>query len=80
MKSVDTEADLVALLECSAAVLVLFGGANCGVCQAIKPQLARLPRDGFPELVTVYVDCQAAAASLCATRGVFFATSGSAVV
>ncbi|SFM33426.1 thioredoxin family protein [Marinobacter zhejiangensis] len=71
MKTVSTELELTGLLEDSPAVLLLFGGHQCGVCQAIKPQLERLVREHFPGVVTGYIDCQDSAASLCATRGIF---------
>lgn len=71
MNAVNTEEAMAALLKASPGVLILFGGAHCGVCQAVKPQLERLVRDEYPELATAYVDCQAEAAPLCAAQGVF---------
>nr|WP_285229135.1 thioredoxin family protein [Marinobacter sp. C7] len=59
------------LLQSNPAVLLLFGGPHCGVCQAIKPQLDKLANDEFPKLVTAYIDCQEAAAPVCAARGIF---------
>ncbi|RBP30619.1 thioredoxin [Marinobacter pelagius] len=59
------------LLQSNPAVLVLFGGPHCGVCQAIKPQLEKLANDEFPKLVTAYIDCQEAATPVCAARGIF---------
>ncbi|WP_372988107.1 thioredoxin family protein [Marinobacter sp.] len=59
------------LLQSNPAVLVLFGGPHCGVCQAIKPQLEKLANDEFPKLVTAYIDCQETAAPVCAARGIF---------
>ncbi len=71
MINVCTESELADLLQAHSAVLLLFGGARCGVCQAIKPQLERLGLDEFPQLATAYIDCQEAATSLCATRSIF---------
>lgn len=71
MKTIDTEEALAALLESNSAVLLLFGGAHCGVCQSIKPQLDRLAGQEFPKLVTAYIDCQETAGTLCAARGIF---------
>jgi len=71
LKNVCSEEALSELLESSAAVLLLFGGAHCGVCQAIKPQLEKLASEEYPRLVTAYIDCQKAAAPLCAARGIF---------
>lgn len=71
MKTICTEEALAELLQSNAAVLILFGGEHCGVCQAIKPQLEALAEREFPKLVTAYIDCQEAAASLCAARAIF---------
>ncbi|PCM45028.1 thioredoxin family protein [Marinobacter sp. ANT_B65] len=70
MLAICSEEALVKLVSTSSAVLVLYGGEGCGVCQAVKPQLEKLGRDEFPELVMLYVDCQASA-PLCAARGIF---------
>lgn len=51
--------------------MLLYGGANCGVCQAVKPQLEQLSREEFPKLVCAYIDCQASAGPLCAAQGIF---------
>jgi thioredoxin-like negative regulator of GroEL len=71
MKNVCSEEALSELLQSNPAVLLLFGGANCGVCQAIKPQLEKLASEEFSRLVTAYIDCQATAGALCAARGIF---------
>lgn len=70
MRVVDSEEGLAELISASPAALVLYGGQSCGVCQAVKPQLERMVRAEFPELVMAYVDCQASV-SVCATRGIF---------
>ncbi len=59
------------MLQSNAAVLLLFGGPHCGVCQTIKPQLEKLAADEFPGLVTAYIDCQDTAGAMCAARGIF---------
>ncbi|PXX89516.1 thioredoxin [Marinobacter vulgaris] len=72
MQNISSEEALSELLQSSPAVLLLYGGASCGVCQAIKPRLEKLAGEEFPKLVTAYVDCQEAAGSpLCAARGIF---------
>jgi len=71
MERVSSEQELDLVLQANPAVLLLFGGRDCGVCQAIKPQLDKLVQDEFPELVTVYLDCQQEAGTLCAARGIF---------
>lgn len=70
MRVIDSEDVLAELVNTSPAALVLYGGASCGVCQAVKPQLERLAREEFPALVMAYIDCQATA-PLCASRGIF---------
>jgi len=52
------------------AVLVLFGGAHCGVCQAIRPRLEALMAEHFGAVTLAYVDC-AVAPAVCAQQGVF---------
>jgi thioredoxin-like negative regulator of GroEL len=71
MQNVCSEAGLSELLQSNPAVLLLYGGGNCGVCQAIKPQLENLAAEEFPRLVAVYIDCQESAGPLCAAQGVF---------
>ena len=57
-------------LKTTQAVLLLFGGSQCGVCQAIKPKLADLMAQQHPEIILVYVDCENSP-SVCAQHGVF---------
>ena len=71
MQNVCSDDELSTVLQSNPAVLLLYGGASCGVCQAIKPQLERLSSEQFPKLVTAYIDCQASAGALCAAQGIF---------
>lgn len=71
MINISSEEALSELLRSKPAVLLLFGGPHCGVCQAIKPQLEKLASDEFPKLETAYIDCQEAAAPVCAARSIF---------
>lgn len=52
------------------AVLVLFSGSNCGVCQAIKPQIDEKFTDKFPNLERVYINCEQLK-EVCAQHGIF---------
>lgn len=70
MRQIATESDLNELLAAQPAVMVLFGGSGCGVCQSIKPRLADMAEQDFPKLVAVWVDCEEGGA-LCATHRVF---------
>jgi thiol-disulfide isomerase/thioredoxin len=57
-------------LKSTQATLLLFGGPQCGVCQAIRPKLERLMAQHYPEIAMVYVDC-ADSPDICAQHGVF---------
>ena len=54
------------------ALLVLLGGAHCGVCTALKPRIAHLLQHtpALAGLVLASVDCEQAPA-VCAQLGVF---------
>ncbi|WP_108445162.1 thioredoxin family protein [Halomonas denitrificans] len=71
MTPVADRAAFEATLAAHPAVLVLFGGRACGVCQAIKPRLEALLAAEFPRLEACYADCQGEAAALCAQRRIF---------
>jgi thioredoxin 1 len=60
----------IAQLKSEAAVLILFGGAHCSVCQAIKPQVEHLMGQRFPDITLAYVDCEQSPA-ICAQHQVF---------
>ena len=53
------------------AVLVMFGGADCSVCVAVKSKIETLLREEFPRLDSVYLDCQSGGAQACAQEGIF---------
>ena len=58
MKTVDTFETLTNLISGNKAILVLFGGEQCGICQAVKPKLDDMIASKFPEMITIYADCQ----------------------
>lgn len=66
----DLSEQTIGHLKATQAVLLLFGGPQCGVCQAIKPKLERLFASRLPTVVLVYVDC-ARNPAICAQHGVF---------
>ncbi|SSC07791.1 thioredoxin family protein [bacterium endosymbiont of Bathymodiolus sp. 5 South] len=70
MISIHNQAQLDTLKREKDAILILFGGENCGVCQTIKPQINANFSDKFPALTLVYIDCQHAQ-EICAQHGVF---------
>ena len=69
MQTITTAEDLQPLSS-HPALLVLWGGAHCGVCQAIRPRLEALMAEHFAAVTLAYVDC-ADAPALCAQEGVF---------
>ncbi len=69
MQAITTAEDLQPLSS-HPALLVLWGGAHCGVCQAIRPRLEALMAEHFAAAALAYVDC-ADAPALCAQEGVF---------
>ena len=69
METVCGEAQLQARIA-GPALLVLFGGAHCGVCQAIRPRIESMVAQSFPQFAMAYVDC-AQAPAVCAQQGVF---------
>ncbi|MFV0596877.1 thioredoxin family protein [Shewanella sp.] len=56
---IESRAMLDSILNKHYAVLLLFGAPSCGVCQALKPQIADLLAREFPKMVLAYIDCEA---------------------
>jgi thioredoxin-like negative regulator of GroEL len=71
MKTLTQQHELDSVCSEQRAVLVLFGGQSCGVCQVIKPQLESMLSEHFPHMAACHVDCQNDASSLCAQQRVF---------
>lgn len=69
METILDEAHLQARMA-GPALLVLFGGAHCGVCQAIRPRIESLVATRFPQIALAYVDCEQTPA-VCAQQVVF---------
>jgi len=57
-------------MKAGPALLVIFGGAHCGVCQVIKPKIESLMAQHFPEIALAHVDCEQMP-GICAQHGVF---------
>lgn len=57
-------------IKSSAALLVLFGSKDCGVCQALKPRLEVMFNEHFPRITQCYIDCQQAP-KICAQQTIF---------
>jgi thioredoxin-like negative regulator of GroEL len=70
MKQIKNQQQLDTFKRNSEALLILFGGENCGVCQTIKPQIEAKFTDKFPTLTMLYIDCEQLQ-EVCAQHGVF---------
>lgn len=65
-----TEASQFDQLTTTKVSVVLFGGAQCGVCQALKPKIKHMMELKFPEVAWAYIDCEQYPA-ICAQQGIF---------
>lgn len=65
-----TDINLLEPMKSSGALLILFGGEHCGVCQGIKPQLVQMLEQQFPDMTGVYIDCKQSP-EICAQHSVF---------
>ncbi|TEU23311.1 MAG: thioredoxin [Gammaproteobacteria bacterium] len=70
MNQLENQEQLDSLKREKDAVLILFGGEHCGVCQTIKPQIFDKFSAKFPDLEMVYIDCEQLQ-EVCAQYGVF---------
>lgn len=57
-------------LKSAGALLILFGGEHCGVCQSLKPKIEGLMLEQFPGIALGYVDCEQSP-DICGQLGVF---------
>lgn len=57
-------------LQANGALAILFGGENCNVCKSLQPQLKLMLEQDFPDMRSVYVDCEVSP-EICAQYGVF---------
>ena len=55
----ETPEQLDAILKQYPAVLLLFGAPSCGVCQALKPQIAAMLAEDFPRMQLAHINCEA---------------------
>ncbi|MGD2161219.1 MAG: thioredoxin family protein [Gammaproteobacteria bacterium] len=54
----------------NSVLFILFGGEHCNVCQTLRPQLAAMLEQHFPQMRGVYVDCETSP-EICAQHSVF---------
>jgi len=57
-------------LKTTGAVFILFGGKQCNVCHAIRPQLENMLASQYPDITSVYIDSEASP-DICAQYSVF---------
>ena len=67
---IDSPVMLESMLTEHAAVLLLLGAPDCGVCQTLKPRIAEMLAQAFPLMQMAYIDCQAQA-EIAASHNVF---------
>ena len=65
-----TDIAMLQRLQANGALAILFGGENCNVCKSLQPQLKLMLEQNFPEMRSVYVDCEMSP-EICAQYGVF---------
>jgi thioredoxin 1 len=65
-----TELDILEQMKAEGALFILFGGAHCNVCHTLRPQLISLLDKHFPDMRTVYIDCELSP-EICAQHSVF---------
>jgi len=65
-----TDITLLDNMKSNGAVLILFGGKHCAICQSIRPQLTTMLEQHFPDIQGIYIDCETSA-EICAQHSVF---------
>ncbi len=65
-----TDLETLERLKAEGAVFILFGGKHCTVCHSLRPQLASMLDQHFPDMRSVYVDCETSP-EICAQHSVF---------
>jgi len=65
-----TDIETLENLKQEGALFILFGGEHCNVCNSLCPQLTAMLEQHFPEIQSVYIDCEASP-DICAQHRVF---------
>ena len=65
-----TELDILEQMKAESALFVLFGGEHCSVCLSLRPQLTALLDQHYPDMRSVYIDCEVSP-EICAQHSVF---------
>ena len=65
-----TDIEKLVKLKASGAVFILFGGKQCNVCHALRPQLENMLESHYPDITLAYIDCEVSP-DICAQHSVF---------
>jgi len=65
-----TDLDVLQQMKAEGALFILFGGDHCNVCKTLRPQLAAMLEERFPQMQGVYIDCEQSP-EICAQHSVF---------
>ena len=65
-----TDIEKLVKLKASGAVFILFGGKQCNVCHALRPQLENMLESHYPDITSAYIDCEVSP-DICAQHSVF---------
>ena len=65
-----TDIEKLVKLKASGAVFILFGGKQCNVCHALRPQLENMLESHYPGITLAYIDCEVSP-DICAQHSVF---------
>lgn len=65
-----TDIESLEQMKVSGAVLILFGGKQCNVCHALRPQLEKMLESHYPDITSAYIDCEVSP-QICAQHSVF---------
>ena len=65
-----TDIEELVKMKATGAVFILFGGKQCNVCHALRPQLENMLALHYPDITSVYIDCEVSP-EICAQHSVF---------
>jgi len=65
-----TDSEILQQMKAEGALFILFGGEHCNVCHTLRPQLSSMLAQHYPDMRSVYIDCEASA-EICAQHSVF---------
>jgi len=65
-----TDIEELVKMKATGAVFILFGGKQCNVCHALRPQLENMLESHYPDITSAYIDC-ADLQETCAQHSVF---------